>query len=180
MIDITTAKAHLRVVDDSEDSIIGIYLAAAIGAVESATGKLLTPREVQQTLAGFPCDGKGIRLWWGPIDADTVAPVIAYDAGDGVEQSLAEFRIVEGSNAKLLPAYGTVFPSAQRADGSVRISYTAGYAANAVPPELDQAVLFLTGHYYANREAVVAGGTGAGAAEKIDGLIAPYRTIAIG
>jgi uncharacterized phiE125 gp8 family phage protein len=182
MIDLAAAKEHLRVDTDAEDSSIAIYLASAKAAVESATGKLLSQRIVAQSLAGFPCDPQraAIRLWYGPVSGDVVA--ITYDDSDGIEQALADFRLVEGSTAKLLPAYGALWPSAQYADGSVRITYTAGYADEDVPGDLDQAVLMLVGHYYLNREAVNSG-TSAGAVELplgVEALVAPYRPVGIG
>jgi hypothetical protein len=172
MIDLDTAKAHLRVETAAEDTIIGAYLAAAIADVEDATGKLLSPAIVTQAADGFPGNARAsafrrepyhanagshqqaIRLWKGPVDGETAAVAIKYDDPDGVEQTLAEFRLVEGRNAQLLPAFGESWPLTAIGPGTVRITYTAGYAD--VPPALDQAVLMLVGHFYANREAVNA------------------------
>jgi len=203
MIDLDTAKAHLRVTDGSEDTAIGIYLKSAIASVQKMTGKLLAPAQVKQVVAGFPgwtgyrggyagsgywngdCARIGgvdpIRLWYGPIDAATAALMIEYDDPNGAATPLTDFRIIEGSNAKLLPAYGSYWPIAQSADGSVRIAYTAGYADGQVPPELDQAVLYLVGHYFENRNAVEAG-LRAAAVEiplAVADLIAPYRPVGI-
>jgi uncharacterized phiE125 gp8 family phage protein len=179
MIDLLTARAHLHVSAGDEDALIGAYLNAARGAVEAATSKLLSSQNVVQRAAGFPCADKAIRLWKGPV---TAIVSVKYDDSDGVEQTLASFRLVEGANAKLLPAYGSSWPVAKAAEGSVRITYTAGYAADEIPPELDQAMLLLIGHFYANREAVVAG-SAAQTAELplgVEALIAPYRTPGIG
>jgi uncharacterized phiE125 gp8 family phage protein len=179
MIDLTTAKAHLRVDIADEDVLIGAYLAAAISAVENATSKPLVAREVTQLAAGFPCDGRGIRLWYGPVSGDVT---IDYDDASGVAQVLTDYRLVEGSNAQLLPAYGTSFPITAFGAGAVKLTYTAGYGEGDVPTALEQAVLLLTGHFYANREAVVAG-TAAQAAEMplaVDMLIAPYRPVGLG
>ena len=177
MIDLTTAKQHLRVDTTDENGLIGAYLLAAQKAVETATSKPLTAVVVTQVVDGFPPCGRAIRLWKGPV-ADTPAPTIAYDDTNGVEQTLADFRLVDGAMAQLLPAYGDQWPAdAQSAIGSVRVTYTAGYdGGSGVPPELDQAVLLLVGHYYHNREAAI-GGDRAAAAELPLGvamLIAPY------
>ena len=178
-IDLATAKAHLRVEHTDEDTLIGAYLSAAQGAVESATGKLLTSQTVEQLLAAFPGSDGPIRLWKGPV---TAIVSIAYDDGNGDEQPLADFRLVEGINAKLLPAYGDSWPAAYGAAGSVRVSYTAGYAADEVPPELDQAVLMLVAHYYLNREAVAVGGNTIPheLPLAVASLISPYRPAGLG
>lgn len=176
MIDLATAKAHLRVDGGDEDALIQAYLSAAIGAVQKATAKLLSAAAVTQTVDGFPLCGKPIRLWKGPVAASP-APVIKYDDPDGVEQTLASFRLVEGAVAQLLPAYGTAWPATAIGAGSVRVAYTAGYDGGAgVPPELDQAVLLLTGHYYENREAVNSGATAAAVELPlgVQDLLAPY------
>jgi uncharacterized phiE125 gp8 family phage protein len=175
MIDLPTAKAHLRVDGSDEDGLVTVYLAAAIGAIEKATSKYLTSHDVTQKFAGFRDCDQALRLWYGPV-TDFPGPTIAYDDVNGVEQSLTSFRLVEGVNALLLPAYGAHWPQAKCAAGSVRVTYAAGYADNEVPPELDQAVLLLVGHYYANREAAIAD-TRAAAVELplgVEALIAPY------
>lgn len=186
MIDLATAKAHLRVGTIDEDALITAYLAAAQAAVENFTSKLLTQQSVQQDFAGFPLGGRNcfdrglnrvpaeaLRLWQGPVSAILS---IDYDDVDGVQQTLTDFRFVDGLMAVLLPAYGSSWPVAQNEAGSVRVTYTAGYADGAVPPAFDQAVLFLVAHYYANREAVNAD-VRAAAVELplgIEMLLAPY------
>jgi uncharacterized phiE125 gp8 family phage protein len=174
MIDLPTVKAHLRVDSVDEDTLIESYLAAAQAAVESATGKLFAPDTVTQQLPGFPGCDKPIRLWKGPV----AAPVtVTYDGPAGLAQPLADFRLIEGSSGKLLPAYGASWPCAYAAEGSVQVSYMAGYASGEAPPELDQAVLLLAGHYYANREAALMADRAAMAElpRGVEALIAPYR-----
>lgn len=177
MIDLATAKQHLRVETADEDALIGVYLGAAKAAVETSTSRILEARIVTQTVAGFAGADSPIRLWWGPVSG---AVTIAYDDSNGVTQALADYRLVEGPSARVLPAYGEIWPVAQAGPGTVRLSYTAGYAVNEVPPELDQAVLLLTAHFYANREAVVAG---AGASEMpvgVEAILSRYRPVGIG
>lgn len=172
MIDLATAKAHLRVDTDDEDALIQAYINASIGAVQAYTDKLLTSQNVSQVVDGFPCS-EPIRLFRNPV---TAIVSIKYDDPSGVEQTLTDFRLIEGVVARLLPSYGARWPEARSEAGSVRITYTAGYGAEEIPPELDQAVLLLTGHYHANREAVIAD-MRAAAVELplgIEMLLAPY------
>lgn len=176
-IDLATAKSHLRVETADEDALIGVYLSAAKAAIEKATGKLLAPRIVTQAVSGFPGGERAIRLWFGPVSG---AVTIAYDDANGAAQTLVDYRLVEGSNAQLLPAYGDVWPSAQTGPGTVRLSYTAGYAAADVPPDLDQAVLLTTAHFYLNREAVTVGSSPTELPLGVDSLVARYRPVGIG
>lgn len=178
MIDLATAKKHLRIDANDEDAIVQVYLSAAIATVENATSKPLTAREAAQLAKGFPCGDRAIGLYKGPVDGATAAISIKYDDTNGVEQTLGDFRLIEGSNAKLQSAYGASWPAAKTAEGSVRISYIAGYASGEVPPALDQAVLLLTAHFYSNREAVAVSAGGGTAVElplAVEMLIAQYR-----
>lgn len=175
-IDLATAKSHLRVDTADQDALITVYLAAAKTAVERATGKLLTPRSVKQTVAGFPGADTPIRLWYGPVSG---AVSIAYDDSAGAAQTLASYRLVEGSNAQLLPAFGKTWPAVAEGPGTVRLTYTAGYVSAELPAELDQAVLLLTAHFYANREAATVGDSAAELPLGVESLVSKYRPMGI-
>lgn len=178
MIDLTTAKAHLKVDVDAEDLLIESYLAAAQAAVQGATGKPFTAAAFTLALDGFPRGDRPIWLPKGPVSADATAPVVKYDDQDGIEQTLADFRLVQGAADRLAPAYGQCWPVTACGVGSVRVTYTAGYdGGDGVPAPLDQAVLLLVAHYYAEREAVVVTERSATVEELplgVQALIAPY------
>lgn len=162
-ISLADAKTALVIERDDEDVALAGYLRAAVGHIERATGKNLTPKIVAQTLDGFPlkpCDPRHPRgplpIWLLQGPASEVLS-IEYDDPDGVTQSLTSFRLVPGRNAKLLPAYGACWPITACGEGTVRLTYVAGYDPTELPPELTQAALMLFGHFNANREAVIAG-----------------------
>src|SRR6185503_9167764 len=121
---------------------------------------------------------QGLRLWFGPVSQILS---VDYDDPDGVTQSLTSFRLVEGEDAQLLPAYGEQWPATARGPGTVRISYVAGYDPTELPPELTLAAVLLFGHFNANREAVLAD-TRAAAIELplgVEALIEPYCSLGI-
>ena len=183
MIDLATAKAWLKVETTAEDTLVTGLINAAVKVIESKTGKFLSATEVTQTEDGFPraCPGdRPIRLWYGPV-ADSPAPVIHYDDGNGEEQTLSAFRLIEGDNAKLLPAYGQCWPLTICGEGTVRVIYTAGYTDDT-EPDLDQATLRLVAHWYLNREAVsvVTSGVAVELPISVETLIIPYRTPRLG
>ena len=67
--------------------------------------------------------------------------------------------VSEGRPARIIPAYGTTWPSV-RADtlNAVEIQFTAGYgAASAVPACLKSGMLLLIANAYENREQAVIG-----------------------
>lgn len=175
MIDVDAAKAWLRVLNDDEDALITGLVNAAIGSIERATGKFLEVRELTDVLAGFPAGSPfAIRLSRGPV---TEITTIEYDPSDGTAAvEVDDFRLTEGVNGMLLPAYGESWPATLDGPGTVRVTYSAGYA-DGEAPELDQAALMLVAHWYQNREAVVTGPTAA-AVElpwAVGMMIGPYR-----
>jgi len=177
VIDLATAKAAQKIDGSDEDVLLGGFLRAAIGHIERRSGKNLTSKIVTQTVDGFPMGALGpIRLWQGPV-SEILS--VKYDDAEGVEQTLASFRLIEGGtsgSAKLLPAYSASWPATAFGAGSVRVTYVAGYDPTALPPELTQAAILLFGHFNANREAVVAG-SAAQAAELplgVEAMISPY------
>lgn len=176
MIDLAAAKKWLRVESLEEDALITGLVNASVRHIEAITGKFLSVKAFTQDLAGFPADGTGaIRLLKGPVITITG---IQYDPPDGgAALAVADFRLAEGINATLLPAYGASWPTAIDGAGTVRISGTAGYAAGEAP-ELDQAALMLVAHWYANREAVSA--TAANELPiGVQAMIGPYRPVGL-
>jgi uncharacterized phiE125 gp8 family phage protein len=173
MIDLAAAKAWIKAETDAEDALIGALVSAAISTIEAQTGKFMSVKPFTQELRGFPgCSPYEIRLQRAPV---TDVTEIEYDPSDGTAAAtVADFRLVEGLNARLLPAYGEVWPATLEGSGTVRISGTAGYADDEAP-DLDQAALLLVAHWYLNREAVVANGTPAALPMAVEMLIRPYR-----
>lgn len=178
VVSLADAKAFLRVEHDDEDVLIASLVAAAVGLVERNTGKNLTPKIVRQTLAGFPAGGSGaIALWRGPA---TSVVELAHDDSDGNEQLVADFRLIEGGNGRLLPAHGESWPATASGPGTVRLTYVAGYEpADRERLQLAQAVRMLVAHWYGNREAVGAGSL-AEVPFAVDAILAPFRPIGLG
>jgi uncharacterized phiE125 gp8 family phage protein len=172
VISLATAKLAQKIDSSEEDVLLGSFLRAAIGHVERATAKNLTEKVEHQVASGFPRGDRALRLWKGP--ASSILEV-KYDDAEGVEQTLSSFRLVEGAHAKLLPAFGSTWPVTACGEGTVRISYIAGYAPEDLPPELPQAAILLFGHFNANREAVNIGGAVTELPLGVEAMIAPYR-----
>lgn len=174
-VGLARAKQHLRVEHDEEDELIGAYVSAAVDHVESVISKCLTPKVVRQVAAGFPGNGR-IRLYKGPVQ-EVLA--VEYDDANGAPTALADFRLVEGSPAVLMPVVGEAFPATYGGPGTVRIDLLAGYQPGEMPRAIETAVLQLTAHYYANREAVVTGTIATEIPLGVQALLRPHRPVGL-
>lgn len=175
------AKAHLRVVDDSEnDHIVGLIRAAA-DMIERDTGLVLRQRAVSVAFEGWSTNGRQrLPLWRGPVVSVTG---VAYDNEAGAEQVLAanQYRVRSFAGASwIVPANAVTWPAVELGIGTVRVTYQAGYASNdAVPASLRHAALLLIGHWYENREAVNVGNIVQDVPLAYDALISAYRVLMV-
>lgn len=167
---VTQAEAldHLHLTENSEAGEVDLVMAAARAHVEAFSGRRIIAQQVRQTLDGFPY-GKQLNLGASPLmptSTNFPAPVIRYH--------------VAGSTGST----GTIFPSTQyivsrdsdppriivKRDGSfpdtdlrnadgVTVDYWVGYSSGSTgAPQWARMATLLTGaHFFANREAVVAG-----------------------
>src|SRR4051812_45755482 len=110
MIDVTAAKAWIKKQTSDEDALIGGLVNAAVATIEAQTGKFMSVKDFSQVLAGFPCRSPyAIALSRGPV---TAIDAIEYDPSDGTDPvEIADFRLIEGRNGALLPAYGESWPA---------------------------------------------------------------------
>lgn len=168
MIDLDRAKAWIKKETADEDDLIGGLVNAAVATIEAQTGKFLSPRPFTQLVAGFPgVLPYAIKLSRGPVSE---VGEIAYDPADGTaEATVADYRLVEGERAAVMPAFGESWPSTLDGGGTVRVTYIAGYD-DGEADDLDQACLMLVAHWYQNRE-----GGGDDIPKAVQALIGPYR-----
>jgi uncharacterized phiE125 gp8 family phage protein len=158
-IDLARAKAHLKVDWDepANDALIASQLRAAVAAIEHRTDRALSPRVFTEWAPRFPwCAGERLTLARDPV---TAIVGVTYVDSDGAEQTLdaADYRSIEGEPWSLLAPFAGSFPTTEERPDAVRVRYVAGYPAGECPPDLQAAVLLLTGHLYFNREAVNLG-----------------------
>lgn len=175
-VTLAEAKAHLRVLHTTEDTLIEAYLKAAITHVESKCGVALITRTLRMLRDAFPERGRAIKLPNVPVTAVTL---VEYADADGVTQTLAgsAYELAGGTVSAELSPVADAWPVTQKGRRQVAITYTAGYGATAadVPPDIKSAILLLTEHWYQHRSAVSESGlieTPAGVAA----LLGPYMT----
>lgn len=156
-ITLAEAKLHLRVDSTDDDTLItGLIVAARQGA-EQITGRALMAQTWELALDEFK---DVIRLQKAPLTSITS---IKYVDTIGTLQTLGTDAYLlddHSEPARIMPAYGTSWPSARRQPNAVLIRFVAGYAnAAVVPQELKQWMLLRIGMLYEQRESVAAGVT---------------------
>lgn len=164
-VDLTIAKAHLKVEHDDDDEIIKAYLDAAIEDLDGPGGYLgraLAPQTWDLTLDGFPDDDVAIEL---PLPPLIEVEAVFYQASAGVETELdASAYVVAGVGDRVragrvgLTATGT-WPRTETLANAVRVRFRAGFidpsdspAAGAdLPPTIRAAIFLRLGDLYRNR-----------------------------
>ena len=176
-VSLPEAMAHLRVDPPAvgphpEEALIGALITAARQHVEETTGRALL---TQTREARWDAWADVLTLPIAPVQSVTS---VTYVDLAGATQTLAgaDYRIDTASVlARVTPAYGTTWPTAQQVTGAIAVRFVAGYgAASAVPAALKVAMLLLISHLYENRN----GATERALTEMplgVSALLSPYR-----
>ena len=165
-VSVADAKAHLRVVDTTEDDdYIGALIDAATTWCEDYCYRTFADKTY--TVAFDDFFGTRIELPRPPVRLNATAAsatvTISYVDTGGATQTLTwaqsgtqGFRLdFDHVPALIYPTYLNVWPSVRVDDKSLQITYLAGYGGAAnVPKPAVHAIKMLVGHWYANREAV--------------------------
>lgn len=161
-VSLVEAKSHLRVDFTDDDTLIGMYIAAAAGHVDGKDGMLgraLVDSTWELVLDAFPCNE--IKIPLPPLISVTS---IKYDDSAGNEQTIAASQYTVDNVREpgwVLPA--TTWPATFAGVNSVRIRYRAGYLDTSSPPitevpaDIKAGMLMMIGALYAQRETVVEG-----------------------
>ena len=136
VLPLATLKAHLRIDDTTEDTLLGIYAASAVRAIETRTGRSLGPATYQMTLAAVPA-----IIDIGVPNVTGITEFTIVDE-DGVEHTLdpADYVLTTSEYAAVVePAPGVTWPTAGRVRNACEITFTAGFAT--VPEDITAALL---------------------------------------
>ncbi|MCA9903833.1 MAG: head-tail connector protein [Anaerolineae bacterium] len=156
-VSISDAKTHLRIDLSDDDALLGAYITAARQKYEELTWRALMTQTLGQRLALWPsCDHIALRR--PPLQSVTS---VTYTDSDGNAGTLAssDYNVYANGDAGLIwLKHGKSWPSVTLQPGpSILITYVAGYGGAEDVPEIDrQAIRLLVGHFYENRENVVA------------------------
>lgn len=144
-VTLAEAKAQLRVLDSSEDTLIASYITTAREWVEAYTGHILVRREVTDSFDGF---ASYLELSYRPV---IEVGDISYTDTGGANQVLTDFAQTTGRYP--FRVYPDAIPAIET-NSTVTVAYTAGYAAGEEPQRLVQAMLVLIAGMHANRGSI--------------------------
>lgn len=148
IVPLADVKAHLRVLHDDEDALIGFYRDAAVDMVERYCGVYLAERsDVVWRGESLP-SSLDLGVW--PVSEITAVTWLDGDGAD-VTGEADIWRVVRRGEIALRP--GQSLPSGVSA--GVAITFNAGFVTP--PPALLQAVKMFAAHLYENREALSMG-----------------------
>lgn len=190
---VSVAETKARLVIDDDDPAIASMITAARQSIEARTSRALISQTMRMTLDRFPGPRRVAGGWsGGDLDLATVlgmiqiprAPVasvssITYVDEQGVTQTLAESAYTVDTStliARVVPAYGTDWPTTREVPAAVAVTFVAGYGTrDAVPRPLCEAIIALVGTWDANREAVITGTIATALPLSVAYMIGPYR-----
>lgn len=202
-------KLHLRVDFNSDDTLIEMLIVAARKRAETITRRALVTQTWKQVLDEFPRPNLNIGSanWYGPqwgnspgpltmvrpdgktgfelyLDHSPLASVssVVYIDANGATQALdkSAYKVdVVSSPGRLMPAYGTTWPTTRNEINAVEVTYTAGYGdPDKVPEPIKSWIKMRVGAMYENREEMATGrGLVAIDMPFVDGLLEDYRVL---
>lgn len=155
-VTLEATKAHLRVETMEDDALIEDQISHATRYIQDRQKRQLMQATYRYCVDYFP---GMIKVPRPPLSS--VTSLKYYDT-DGVLQTLVEdtdFEVdTDAEPGRIIPYYGTTWPTTRQRTKAVQLTYVAGYASAAVVPKPTvQAILLLVGHWYENRESVVVG-----------------------
>ncbi|MEQ1901865.1 MAG: head-tail connector protein [Devosia sp.] len=179
VLSVDEVKAHLRLDDTDQDSLLAILIAAATAHLDGWSGILGRCLIEQTWRQNFDEFAQCLRL---PLLALAISSV-KVQASDGTIATVAASNYTlqqdeVGSFVRFKDDYD--YPSDLYQTKAIAVEFTAGYgAAAAVPANAKMAMLLLVAHWFENREAVNIGNITSTLPFAVDALLAPLRRIGI-
>ena len=157
-LDFNLVKAHLRQIDTSEDEYIRMLVQAATEVVESKTNRAFINRPIRYTRQGWPCHRDSLELPVHPVS--DITSVKFFDTSGSVSTwDSSRYFIGKANVGYIAPVNGELWPYLYNYDNEITVEYIAGYGDTheSVPPSVKAAIMYLVGHFFANREPIVVG-----------------------
>lgn len=155
-VTLTEVKAHCRVDGTASDTVLTIYLNAAIGHLDGLNGVLGRALVTQTWRQDFSEFDDPMRLPFGPLDS--IDSITYYDA-DNAQQTLSSDVYTSGTDEQgpfVTLASGEEWPATYERDDAVSVNFIVGTDADDVPAEIKLAILMMVSHWNEKREGVSA------------------------
>lgn len=188
-------KRHVTVDDDDHDEDLLDMIVEARQFIERECNISIITQTLETTFDSGYGVAAAFDLPFGPVQS--VAAVEYVDATGIVHEVTAYQSDVYAPTARVMPAYGTLWPYVVAPTGwgdplnpnwryfnAMRVRYIAGYAPSAdsptdyaanVPRPLKRAMKLLIGNWFENREATVTGTINTKLDLGVDSLLSLYR-----
>lgn len=156
-VSLATVKEHLRLPASytSEDTVISMYLDAAVKMAEDRTNRCLMEQTWRISYDRFPLE---FLINKTPLIA---VSHIKYVNSAGVLTTLSSSDYLVDADSepwRIQPAYQKSFPICRLQNNSVTVTFTAGYAsASAIPKNIIAAILLIVDDLWKNRGTIVTG-----------------------
>jgi uncharacterized phiE125 gp8 family phage protein len=177
ILTVADARAHLGLEETDRDAIIQRCISSAVSLLDGWTG-LLTRCIGEQTWASyhssFPADG----VLWLPMNGAASINSVTYRDAAGAEQTLApaSYRLQEHARgSRLARPTSVTWPSTEGRADAVTVVAVYGWPASEVPPDIIEALLLLTAHYFENRSAAAFGGGYGHLPMGVDAIVERWR-----
>lgn len=163
---------HLRFAEDEDQADAVAKMRAAVRFCEEYTHRKFLTSTRRLTLRRFP-SCREIQLDCPPWQS---VSSIAYLDINGDSQTLATSAYGFDSDRGLIYLKkDQLWPCTYDEPLAVTITYLAGWTSkDLVPEDIRQAVLFMLGHNYVNREAVINGSISAEVKMTVEAYLAPW------
>ena len=163
---LTDLKTALRIDHSHEDDLVMRLGVTARAFIERRLGVAMATQTWRVTLSAAPCGPLSLRP--GPVVSVDAVELIARDAPPVLT---SDWKLSRGKPASL------EIDAPWSALEEIRVTFTAGRSdVSMVEPELTEAILALTAHYYEHRSAVEEGRYVA-LPLRVESLLASFREV---
>jgi len=174
-------KAHLRVSETDEDTLISSLITAARVHVEHLLMRKMITQSWSYFLDQWP-DNDTITLPFNPVQSVNSIAVFDKDNNSIIVPSSDYYVDAAGDPGRVVWLAAGNRHEPNRVANGIEVQFTTGYGDNPgdVPEPLKQAITLLVSHWYEHREPVEVGELPAQVPMMITTLLAPYRSLRIG
>lgn len=184
-VDLDLIKTHAAIDGTDFDTLLPVYLFAAIDWAENAMHRTIFARPHRWILWDFPhADFKGIRLPRGKAQSVEKIEYVAGGqtvtlTGPSSDTPGTDYRedLRNDAGGLVMPLAGQSWPSVDYdTPAPVTIHFTAGWQADEVPSQIIHALLFAVSDAFENRGSADLGSNGANLLAR-EALISSYRLV---
>lgn len=176
-----TAKRHLRIAGDEDDSLVVEKLEEAVSIAETYLDRQLMPATYKWSIDSFYTEA--VRFTEIPLPLPPLVSVdkIEYVDQDGVLQAVpaSTYDVDTACEPGVIRlAYNQVWPVPRAQVNAVQITFIAGYAdQEAIPKSIRSGILLMLGSLWENREDEITGTIATRMSNGFRNLLMPYRNL---